>query len=93
VNDTYYCDGDGSYWVSTGNGVLNNDNDPDGDDITAELIDGPLYGTLDLNADGSFTYYPPEESCGDEFTYVARDEHGAVSNVATVTIYVGPQQR
>jgi len=94
INDTYYCDGYDSYWVSTGNGVLNNDNDPDGDDITAELISPPMYGTLNLNADGSFTYYPPlEGSCGDEFTYVARDEHGLASNVATVTIYVGPQER
>ena len=40
---------------NTGAGV---DSDPDGDPLTASLVDGPLHGSLILNADGSFTYTP-----------------------------------
>lgn len=39
-------------------GVIGNDEDPDGDALTATLIDGPSHGTLDFHADGSFDYRP-----------------------------------
>mgnify|MGYP005847448193 CR=1 FL=1 len=71
-------------------GVLSNDNDADGDPLTANLVTGPANGALTLNADGSFTYSPnPDFNGVDAFTYQASD--GAeFSNVATVTITVGP---
>jgi VCBS repeat-containing protein len=71
-------------------GVLANDSDPDGDPLTAILVNGPSHGTLTLNADGSFTYMPDADYGGsDTFTYVASD--GTVdSNVATVTITIAP---
>ncbi len=39
-------------------GVLANDSDPDGSPLTAELVSGPLNGTLALRPDGSFDYTP-----------------------------------
>jgi hypothetical protein len=67
-------------------GVLFNDFDIDGDDLTAHLKRGPLKGTLNLNSDGSFTYTPTQMINGqDIFTYYSDD--GAVnSNVVTVTL-------
>lgn len=69
-------------------GLLLNDNDIDGDLIPAELVTDVSNGTLNLNADGSFTYLPDLNFNGsDSFTY--RDFDGqAYSNVATVTLTV-----
>ncbi|TVR91109.1 MAG: hypothetical protein EA418_14370, partial [Wenzhouxiangellaceae bacterium] len=39
-------------------GVMDNDFDPDGDAITAELLSGPQRGALDFRADGGFDYTP-----------------------------------
>jgi hypothetical protein len=69
-------------------GVLGNDTDADGDDITSSLIAGPSHGTLSLNADGSFTYVPAAGFSGtDTFVYRASDSAGG-SDAATVTIDV-----
>lgn len=66
-------------------GVLANDLDPDGDLIIATLLTSPQYGTLVLNADGTFTYtHLGGAQPSDSFTYQASD--GSPSNVATVTI-------
>src|SRR4029450_12354263 len=55
-------------------GVLANDNDPDGNPLTATLVGGPAHGTLALNANGSFTYTPAANFNGDDtFTYRASD--------------------
>jgi VCBS repeat-containing protein len=71
-------------------GVLANDNDPDGDSFTAELVSGPSHGQLTLNANGSFTYTPNANYNGtDSFTYKANDATAA-SNNATVSITVNP---
>ncbi|MES9818725.1 MAG: Ig-like domain-containing protein [Candidatus Thiodiazotropha sp.] len=69
-------------------GVLSNDNDPDGDPMSATLVGNVLNGNLTLNADGSFVYAPDAGFTGtDSFTYTANDAGGA-SNAATVTIGV-----
>lgn len=71
-------------------GVLSNDRDPDGDDLTATLVSGPSDGQLDLNPDGSLTYTPDRNSAGtDSFTYKV-GEAAADSEAATVTITVAP---
>ena len=69
-------------------GLLLNDNDINGDLIPAEVVTDVSNGTLNLNADGSFTYLPDLNFNGtDSFTY--RDFDGkAYSNVATVTLTV-----
>jgi uncharacterized repeat protein (TIGR01451 family) len=44
--------------VAASRGLLANDRDADGDRLQAVLVRGPSVGTLRLNADGSFIYYP-----------------------------------
>ncbi|WP_081212365.1 HYR domain-containing protein [Salegentibacter sediminis] len=69
-------------------GVLENDTDAENDVLSVILKDGPQYGTLSLNSDGSFTYEPNAGYSGpDSFTYIANDGT-ANSNVATVSITV-----
>ncbi|MBM4297457.1 MAG: tandem-95 repeat protein, partial [Deltaproteobacteria bacterium] len=71
-------------------GVLANDIDPEGDPMAAILVTQPLFGSLTLNADGSFEYIPLVNFSGtDSFTYKTTDG-GADSNVALVTITVSP---
>ena len=70
-------------------GVLANDTDAEGDALEAVLAESPIFGTVLLQGDGSFTYVPQPDFIGvDEFSYLAND--GFVdSNEATVTITVG----
>ena len=71
-------------------GVLENDFDPDGDDLTARVVVEPAHGTVGLNSDGSFVYTPNAEFSGtDTFQYVANDGE-LDSNQATATIEVRP---
>jgi hypothetical protein len=69
-------------------GILENDSDPEGLPLYAELISGPSYGTLDLEEDGSFSYTPNTGFVGDDaFTYRAFDGQ-LYSDPATVTINI-----
>ena len=71
-------------------GVLANDNDPDGDPLTAVLVAGTTHGSVTLAADGSFDYVPDPDYFGpDSFTYQASDGP-ASSSVATVSITLAP---
>ncbi|MCB0036731.1 MAG: tandem-95 repeat protein, partial [Anaerolineales bacterium] len=55
-------------------GVLANDEDADGNELTAVLSTSPAHGTLSLAADGSLTYIPDSGFIGfDAFTYQADD--------------------
>jgi large repetitive protein len=68
--------------------VLANDQDANGDALSATMLTGPAHGKLLKNADGSFNYTPDKDWFGtDSFTYIASDGK-ASSNVATVTITV-----
>jgi VCBS repeat-containing protein len=90
ADDSYDTDEDTALVVAAGDGLLVNDGDIDGDDLTAVVVDQPAHGTLTAAADGSFTYTPEADSNGtDEFTYVANDGT-AGSELATVTITVHP---
>ena len=70
--------------------VLANDRDPDGSLVSSSvrLVSGPSKGgTATVNADGTVSYVPKQKFRGTEsFTYDVRDDRGAASNVATVTI-------
>jgi hypothetical protein len=69
-------------------GVLSNDTDPDGDPLSAALVQPPAHGTLTWNGDGSFGYTSDLSFTGyDSFTYAANDGV-AQSYPATVTIFV-----
>jgi len=72
-------------------GILVNDDDDDGDTLTASLVTGTTNGVLALNANGGFTYTPNLDFVGtDQFTYQAFDGT-FFSNIATVTIVVIPE--
>lgn len=77
--------------VPAGSGVLANDADPDtssGQAFTAVLETGPASGTLDLAADGGFTFDPPADTTG-PFTFTYRATDGVVTTAPeTVTITV-----
>jgi Big-like domain-containing protein len=76
--------------VDAANGVLQNDRDPEGGQLTASEASGPPNGTVTINADGSFTYNPDVNFFGDDrFSYRATDPTGK-SSTATVTIHVAP---
>ena len=89
VNDTYQVASDQQLDASATNGVLSNDTDPDGDLLTATLVQQATNGTVTLEADGSFSYQPDAGYAGpDTFTYRASD--GTISSsLAVVTITVG----
>ncbi len=68
---------------------LSNDSDPNDDLITLVSVDteGALGSVIDINADGTITYVPPADWCGeDSFTYTITD--GTQQSSATVTITV-----
>ena len=70
--------------------VMDNDSDPEGDPIEINGFTQPSQGTVTLNLDGTFSYTPNGTFIGqDSFTYTIKDDSGAVSNTATVTIDVG----
>ena len=75
-------------------GVLENDTDADGDDLTIVSFDSTTTGggTVLLDPDGSFVYTPQEEFEGeDTFTYEVSDGNGG-TDTATVTIQVVKQE-
>lgn len=74
--------------VGAAKGVLANDQ---GTGLTATLDEEPLHGTVDLAADGSYTYTPTADWSGsDRFTYTATDSSGQKST-GLVTITVTPR--
>ena len=87
ADDAYATNEDSALTVAAP-GVLGNDSDPTGQPLTAVGVAHPTHGTLDLNADGSFSYVPDADFSGtDSFAYQANDGFGN-SNIATVTITV-----
>jgi VCBS repeat-containing protein len=87
ADNAYTADEDTALTVAAP-GVLGNDSDPDGDQLTAVVASGPGHGSLTLSADGSFAYTPAANFNGtDSFTYRVSD--GTLqSDPATVTITV-----
>lgn len=72
--------------------VLDNDSDSDGSLVPSSvtIVTSPLHGVATVNSgDGSITYTPNDGYVGPEvIQYTVRDNVGAVSNVATVSIDV-----
>ncbi len=63
--------------------------DPEGQSLTYTVTRQPRRGTVEIGADGSFTYTPKKNKVGvDSFTYTATDPAGNVSREATVTVTV-----
>jgi VCBS repeat-containing protein len=94
VNDSYNLDEGATLAVDSSNGVLINDTDVDinpQDTLTVSSIPAraPLYGTLTLSTDGSFTYnHDGSETTSDSFQYQMSD--GSATSIATVTLAINP---
>ncbi|WP_345327093.1 tandem-95 repeat protein, partial [Novipirellula rosea] len=72
--------------------VLTNDSDVEtlNANLTASVVNGPANGTVQLNANGTFTYTPNENWNGtDSFTYQVRDAGGG-TDIGLVTLTVNP---
>jgi VCBS repeat-containing protein len=89
VDDSYSLAEDTSLVVDPP-GVLINDNDVDGDMLTAILESGTSHGTLALDADGSFTYTPAANYSGDDSFIYHVSDGVAQSDPATVDLTISP---
>ncbi|MFN6054279.1 MAG: tandem-95 repeat protein, partial [Planctomycetia bacterium] len=94
ANGRFYHSGGhtGDLWfrtsVTTGQGLLLNDSDAEGNSLTAVVVTNPSNGSVVINSDGKFTYTPNANFNGtDTFTYKASDGL-SYSNIATVTVNV-----
>lgn len=88
VDDSFNVQANEVIDVSAAQGVLVNDSDGDGDQLTAVLVEQPANGTLTLASDGSLIYTPNQNFFGqDSFTYQATDGELS-SNIATAEINV-----
>lgn len=67
--------------------VLDNDYDPDGDELSIDRFTQGAHGTVIINSDGNLIYTPNANAPvgTDTFTYTASDEDG-IEGTATVTI-------
>ena len=87
VDDVYSIDEDSTLSVGAP-GVLSNDINVDGDNLSAAVASDPENGTLTLDRMGSFRYTPDENFNGvDTFEYTLSDGGGGIST-ATVTLTV-----
>lgn len=74
--------------TSTSGNVLTNDADPEGEALTASLVNNPTNGTVELSSNGNFTYTPNTNFNGtDQFNYTANDPRGG-TQLGTVTLTV-----
>ena len=63
--------------------------DPEGETMTYTLVRQPRRGTVEIGAEGNFTYTPKKNKVGiDSFTYQATDASGKISREATVTVTI-----
>ncbi|MCA9775108.1 MAG: cadherin-like domain-containing protein [Candidatus Eremiobacteraeota bacterium] len=84
VNDAYATNESTPLTVNATNGVLANDT-PNGATITSFDATSTLNGTVNLNADGSFTYTPTSTG-SDTFTYTLNNGTGSSSATVTITV-------
>jgi uncharacterized delta-60 repeat protein len=89
--DTYTLNEDSTLTVSTANSLLQNDFFDANEPVSVSLVQGPIYGfgTLSLNADGTFSFQPYANSFGtDYFTY--RLTQGTLTSDAQVELNIAP---
>jgi len=86
ANDSYETTANETLSVNA-SGIIKNDIDLDGDNLSVELVAGPTNGSLLLYENGRFTYTPDGGFVGeDSFTYRLSD--GVAADTATVTVTV-----
>jgi hypothetical protein len=73
-------------------GVLGNDRDIDGDELTAQVVSDPGHGTLSMLAAGGFSYTPDVAYVGpDSFSYRASDGvEFSPTRVVSITVVAAP---
>lgn len=87
--DSYTVNEDATLSISSP-GVLGNDTDAEGNNLSTVLVSNVTHGALTLNNNGSFTYRPSTNYNGfDSFIYRARDSAGTSAPV-TVSITINP---
>ncbi|QDV83740.1 Ig-like domain-containing protein [Planctomycetes bacterium TBK1r] len=90
ASDVYSVAAGQTLSVGAADGVLNNDSDPENDNLSATVAQNVNNGQLTLNADGSFSYSPNAGFTGtDTFTYSASD--GSLTSNGIVQISVNPE--
>ncbi len=90
-DDSYSSDEDAAFFAIAAPGVLANDQDPDGDAMTAVLVTPPVHGKLTLQPNGSFFYDSDPNFFGeDSFTYRAKDLRES-PQLATVRLRILPK--
>lgn len=92
VNDSYSLQNNQTLTVSAAQGLLANDIDADGDPLTVNVtpLTQVLSGTLQLSANGSFSYVPNAGFSGtDSFVYQISDNRGGLAQ-ASVQLTVLP---
>jgi CSLREA domain-containing protein len=89
LGETYtFTQGTAVSLVIAAPGVLENDQDVEGDALSAALLSGPAHGSLALHADGSFEYTPePTYNGPDSFSYAA-DDGQALSEPVSVQLNI-----
>ncbi|MEU0495790.1 Ig-like domain-containing protein [Mycobacterium sp. NPDC006124] len=86
--DSYSVAKGGTLTVGAAAGLLVNDSDVDGPELSVGAATGPAHGTLEVLSDGSFSYTPAANYTGsDAFTYQVTDGN-ALSAPVTVSITV-----
>ncbi|WP_269525313.1 cellulase family glycosylhydrolase [Coraliomargarita parva] len=91
VSDAYQTTPGTALYVASGDGVLQNDINPNTAawGMDAALISGPSHGSLSIWPDGSFYYTPNSGFVGtDSFRYRADDDNVNSATIGTVTIQV-----
>lgn len=80
--------------VASWEGVLGNDRDFQGDNLTVQVLTGPSDGSLTLNSDGSFDYTPnpadggtPAFTGSDSFTYTVSDGTNTVVGTSHIDVH------
>ena len=73
--------------ITAANGLLSNDKDVNNLALTAAIATNPLYGTLTLADDGSFSYvHDGSENLRDVFTYNVTNANGDISKTSFAVI-------
>ena len=87
--DAYTLDEDSLLTVQASHSLLQNDSfDPD-ESISVSLMQGPAYGSLSLNADGTFTYQPAANTYG-AYYFTYRLTQGTETSDAQVELNIAP---
>lgn len=89
ITDAYGVVKGGVLTVAAGEGTLANDLNPQGEVMSAELVDDVSNGVLSLTPTGAFTYTPTGNFAGfDSFSYRITTPRPTTSNTTTVAIRV-----